>query len=118
MSDLFDGAEVISVYTRAQAIADGVLVDMSETRAAEPFKFPVAFTAALVSDLRRGQGSDPETFEARAWDVSYMATRGRMDGSDAYFRVKVGRQTLSLRANCGPGDDAEPVITIGYPEDF
>ena len=30
MQDLFEGAEIISVYTRRNAIDDGVLVDISE----------------------------------------------------------------------------------------
>jgi hypothetical protein len=37
---------VISGYSRAQAIADGVLVDMSEAITPCPFKYPVAMTRA------------------------------------------------------------------------
>src|SRR6185437_8267129 len=36
--------EVIYSYTRAQAIADGVLVDVSETAKEAGFKYPVALT--------------------------------------------------------------------------
>jgi len=110
--------DLIYSYTRAQALDDGVLVDVSHTGAGEIFRYPVAFTAALVSDLRKGAGAEEETFSARAWDVAYMSTRGEGTGSDKFFRVIVGRETLQLRVNCGPGDNAEPVITIGFPEDF
>jgi hypothetical protein len=53
MQDLFEGAEIISVYTRKQAISDGVLVDMT----VEPFgrlakdaglKWPIAMTVLGV----------------------------------------------------------------------
>jgi hypothetical protein len=118
MDDFF--GEVISSYSRAQAIEDGVLVAIERDTfdGATIFKFPVAFTQALFADLRKGAGSDAETLSGRVWDVCYMATQGRMEGSDAFFKVIVGRSTLALRANCGPGDDAAPVMTIGYPEDF
>lgn len=118
MDDFF--GEVISSYSRAQAIEDGVLVSIERDTfdGAGLFKFPLVFTQALFADLRRGKGSKAETLSARVWDVCYMATQGQQDGSDTFFKVIVGRETLALRANCGPGDDAAPVLTIGYPEDF
>ncbi len=116
MEELF-GPGYISVYTRAQAHEDGVLVSV-EDKSDTPYKYPVSFTSALWADVTVGQGSDPATLKARLWDVCYMSTLGRTEGSDSYFVVKVGRKLLHLRANCGPGDDAEPVMTIGYPLDF
>lgn len=116
MEEIF--GPVISAYSRAQAHEDGVLVSVDDFDGAGNFKFPVSFTAALMSDLRRGNGSDADTLSGRVWDVCYMATQGRIDGPDAWFKVIVGRRTLALRANCGPGDDPAPVMTIGYPEDF
>ena len=38
---------VISVYTRAQAIGDGILVDVSETAREAGFKIPVAVTRTV-----------------------------------------------------------------------
>lgn len=40
----------ISVYTRAQAIADGVLIDVSEMSREAGFRFPVAMTRAAWED--------------------------------------------------------------------
>ena len=118
MDDFF--GEVISSYSRAQAIEDGVLVAIESDTfdGAGIFKFPVAFTQALFADLQRGNGSNADTLSGRVWDVCYMATQGRSEGSDVFFKVIVGNRTLALRANCGPGDDAAPVLTIGYPADF
>jgi hypothetical protein len=40
--------EVIFSYTRAQAIADRVLIDVTPTALKAGFRFPVAVTAALM----------------------------------------------------------------------
>ena len=116
MTEFF--GEVISSYSREQAHEDGVLVSVDDYDGAGNFKFPVSFTQALFSALQVGQGSDADTLTGRVWDVCYMATQGRVDGSDALFKVIVGSSTHDLRVNCGPGDDAAPVMTIGFPEDF
>ena len=48
MSDLQDVfGEVISAYTRAQAIEDGILVDVSETAREAGIRYPVALTRAV-----------------------------------------------------------------------
>ncbi len=113
--------EPISVYTRAQAIEDGVLVDLSDhADVRKVFKYPVAFTSDLWDEIVRGQGQRERTRNARIWDVCYMSTAFKRDLSESrrVFKVKVGRRVLVLWADCGPGDDAEPVITIGFPSDF
>ena len=112
---------VISSYTRSQAIEDGVLVDLSEHEdARKVFKYPVAFTRPLWDEIERGQGQRDRTRNARIWDVCYMSTAYKRDLSESrrVFKVKVGRRVLVLWADCGPGDDAEPVVTIGFPSDF
>ena len=43
----WDEAEVIDAYTRAQALEDGVLVDVSEMAKEAGIKFPVALTATV-----------------------------------------------------------------------
>jgi hypothetical protein len=42
---------VISSYTRAQAIADGELVDVSTIAREAGFRFPTAITRALWADI-------------------------------------------------------------------
>ena len=118
-ADFWEGAEVISSYSREQAIEDGVLHDVSDSEAAKLFKYPAAITCALSGALSRGAGNEAATFNARLWDVFYMMqTKARTcSDSDVFFSVKVGSRVLKLWGNCGPGDDAAPVITIGFPED-
>jgi hypothetical protein len=125
---------VIYSYTRTQAIADGVLVDVTETAKEANFKLPVAITEALENRLTptwADQGLGQE-YEGRLWDVLWLAafTIKLADrGTDTVnFTVALqeadaksgGPQTteLHIRAVCGPGDEGEPVITIGFPEDF
>lgn len=121
--DLF--GEVIHAYSRAEAIADGVLVPVTG-EAAGLFKFPAAITASLDADCRAGQGSDPATYAARVWDVFYMlsvairakAPEATPGGSSVEFTVRIGKRSLKLLGHLGPGDGPEPVLTVGFPSDF
>lgn len=141
---LFDGAEVISVYTRAQAIADGVLVDVSDAARQLGIRFPVAMTeAAWMRYVAVGDGDGADQSESgRLHDVLYMFRHAmvRCEGSEMTFSLYVAKngasntllaneaapergsgfrlarhRLVTLAAVCGPGDDAEPVITIMMP---
>ena len=125
---------VISVYTRAQAIEDGILVDVSETAREAGFKIPVAVTRAvwdrLVALPEGYQGFQDES--GRLWDVLWMARHYalRAPGSD---RVRMCVLVRDIRKDLrdshrpprrhfpivaiGGGDDSSPVITIMWPED-
>ena len=99
--------EPISVYTRAQAIEDGVLADLSTLfpSATRLYKYPVACTSAVWNLI--------ET--AAKKDICYMSAKCpvvKIDESTMLFKVIIGRKTHTLKVNCGPGDNAEPVITI------
>jgi hypothetical protein len=61
--------EVIFSYTRAQAIADRVLVDVTPTALEAGFRFPVAATAALMAAVETIPQQYPhEDIEGRLWD--------------------------------------------------
>jgi hypothetical protein len=126
MNSLFSEAEVISVYTRAQAIADGVLIDTTETAKEAGFRVPVAITAAVWADCvawdnRHEQATQDES--GRLWDVLSMAAHAARlnQGSLApFFVARIPSQgtrleSVQLVCHIGPGDDAEPVITIMQP---
>lgn len=125
--------DAVASYSRAQAIEDGVLVDVTEWGSHDKgfiggFRLPVAMTAALwaaVAELpARVQGI--EDVRGRAHDVLWMASlrvRGAAAGTDrapfsVIMNVKAGRRILRLLAVVGPGDAGEPVLTLGFPEDF
>ena len=125
---------IIYAYTRAQAVEDGVLVDVTETAKEAGFKLPVAITAALNSCLTPtlADQSLGQDYEGRLWDALWLAAftiKLADPGTDTVtFTVamqeadgKSGRPQNTnhrLRAVCGPGDAGEPIITIGFPEDF
>ncbi len=124
MTELF--GEVISSYSRAQAIDDGQLIDVSETAREAGIKFPTVVTAGVwetcvaVTPKLKGQG---QSIAGRLWDVlfvlSAMVRAGRGGGDRIDYSISVrtpkGLRTVQLIGHCGPGDTAAPVITIMLP---
>ena len=121
------GFESIYVYTRKQAIEDGVLVDISQMAKEAGFKYPTAITSTawhkyVVPDgPMQGCG---QSIEGRLWDVlvclNFSVKKG--DSSTVLFMVNFlmeaqRTETVQLKAICGPGDNAEPVITIMMPNE-
>lgn len=134
LTDIF--GPVIHTYTRERGIADGVLVDVSETAREAGFTYPVAMTvdawhAVVAWDADRdGKGRCVMQDEpGRLWDVVNMARFGiARSGQAASDRLTfelyvvppapsraVHPRRTSLVLVCGPGDQAEPVITIMLP---
>ena len=118
MEELF--GEVIYSYTRAQAIEDGVLVDLtslfpSDTRI---YKWPVACTStvwSLIETASRDGNAGPWV-----WDLCWMSVKAKcrvISPSEHLFKAIIGRKTHTLKAHCGPGDNGEPVITIMLPDE-
>jgi len=119
-------AEVIHCYSRAQALEDGGLIDVSAIAKEAGFRFPVALTAAVWGDCVAWQGCSEKAAQdeaGRLWDVLAMATyqTRRVHEDRAVFTVlrvpRGGRQAEPVRlvAHIGPGDQGEPVITIMQP---
>ena len=120
-----DFGDLIFEYSRAQAITDGVLVDVSKLATEAGFKFPVAMSDAAWQECV----AVPETLTCqdetgRLWDVLmvlYFALgKPGGHGSEIQFTVAVRQANNSiadirLKALCHPGDTAEPVITILLP---
>ncbi len=119
MTDLF--GEVIHAYTRAQALEDGVLVDVSQfpvTR--EHYKFPVAFTTAVwaIVDKAHKNTNTVSSYEGILHDMFMMSKMcfKELDESTRLFQVLIsgaGRQKkFMFKIVVGPGDHGEPVITV------
>jgi hypothetical protein len=72
--------EVIFSYTRAQAIADRVLIDVTPTALEAGFRFPVATTAALMAAVETIEGHK-EAVSTLILDIEYR-TRGHPGSSD------------------------------------
>ncbi len=124
--------KAIYCYSRAQAIDDGVLMDVTEVANQVGFRYPVAITVALHDRLQPSRHDTGQDYDARLWDVLWVAALSvRLNDYETdtvHFTAtqqetdpKTGHlQSIDLRlwAVCGPGDEGEPVITIGFPEDF
>ena len=120
---------LIHSYSRAQAIADGVLDDVSELAKEAGFRFPVALTAGVWAAsvaVPDGMASQDET--GRLWDVlnvlHFAIARQKRDTGRVDFAVHVRNDDreedpplVRLYALCGPGDNAEPVITVMLPHE-
>ena len=108
--------ELIYSYTRAQALADGVLVDVSERAKRAGMKYPTACTAGVWALIDCLPENDTDTLagivaDARLAEVlrAMLAAIRRACGTD---RVTFEALGAALWAQCGPGDTAAPVITI------
>lgn len=135
---------VIYSYTRAQAIADGVLVDLTgDSFNFRPglnickeagIKYPVAMTAASFAKTVKEEGVEMppgQDMSGRLWDVLwFFRNAAKRDGSEIQFKVYVWNwkdsrkpeagtvfSEVTLKAVCGPGDTADPVITILMPDE-
>lgn len=113
--------DIISAYTRKNALDDGVVFDVSYDKGAAVYNTAVFVTAGVHAALSKGAGKDPETYSARLWDVAWMVSRGReIDAATRVSTVKVGARRITVRGECGPVDidDPRPAITLGFPEEF
>lgn len=118
-------AEVIHSYSRAQAIEDGALVDVTATAQEAGIRFPVAITSALYFDAVAWDERNAayQDVEGRLWDVLTMAAhymrtaRGTDRVTATVLRIPNTRRAtvarkLAFTAHIGPGDTAAPVITL------
>ena len=120
---VFTEASTIYSYSRALAFQEEELFDVSAMAREAGISFPVAITAALHADIADIPEDQPcQSYDGRLWDVLWMfraAIKGRIPSQgDDQCRIyglimHVGDQEeYQVKAICGPGDDAEPVITL------
>jgi hypothetical protein len=119
---------IIIGCTRAQALDEGLLVDVSSTAKELGIKAPTALTRAvwdryvLLSPAAEKACNDER---GRLWDILWMfrnAAVRKPDSSEVIFELSVVTESIEpslvkLKAVCGPGDDAELVFTIMLPEE-
>ena len=123
---------VIHSYTRTQAIADGMLIDVTPMASEAGITLPMVVSANLyhghvvppASTVDLGQ-----SIEARLWDVLMVFRAYAKNAPDSRIEFSVdfvaGRrangaptvETVRVTAIVHPGDAGEPVITIMLPED-
>jgi hypothetical protein len=132
---LFDD-KTTSTYTRAQAIADGILVDVSDVARGAGFPCHTAMTRAAWDECvawsdedtaRKGRALQDEA--GRLWDVLWMARYRAMRDAIAEPGLRIAFEVVCmpregtrtrgqckpLALHCGPGDNGAAVFTIMRP---
>ena len=110
--------ELIYSYSRAQALGDGVLVDVSERARRAGIKYPTACTASVWSLIDCLPASETDTLSGIVRDMRAegvlrgMLAAIRRGGASVTDRVEFHALGRALWAQCGPGDQGEPCITI------
>ena len=120
---------IIYAYTRAQALADGVLVDTTSLANEAGFVFPVALTETLYLSYivpALDLVAEGQSIQGRLWDLLYVLRFAIAKARDAdtvlftvLFLMSRGATPvpIDLKAICGPGDDGEQVLTIMLPNE-
>jgi hypothetical protein len=126
-------SEIVFAYTRAQAIADGVQVEVTKTAQEAGIKFPMFLTRAVFDAyVAVPSGVTAQDEAGRLWDVVWM-TRFAIIRAHGGARVPASRvpvalyvrndntraKLVKLVATCGPLDidDPQPAITVMMPDE-
>ena len=123
---MFDQTDVIYRYTRADALRDGVLVDVSDFALEAGFAIPVAITRGAYESCIVPPDtfcSDGQSTAGRLWDTLRVLwiTAKRSGGSTVRFSVlflmhsSAELEPVELKAMCHPDDNDKPVVTIMLP---
>ena len=120
---------VIYAYTRKQAVADGVQVDVTKTAKEAGIKFPMFLTRAVYDTYVTVPPDVTGQDEAgRLWDVVWMTrfailrAHGHTDRCPVALYVRNNNRRaklVKLIAQCGPldMDDPQPAITVMMPDE-
>jgi hypothetical protein len=131
---------VIYSYTRARALTDSALVDVTEIGKEVGFKLPVAITEALQNRLTptKNEAVFGQDYDSRLWNVLWVAAfsiKLADPGIDTVTFTVVQQEVdaksgqlqnfeLRLRAVCGSGNEDKPFkapfkgVTIEFLENF
>jgi len=113
--------DVISQYTREDAIRDGELVDVTEFARTAGIKYPTAITRGLWGYIYPMGRKTPVDWKGRLWDVLSMFTMyakmSKKSSDRLVYKVKLGNRLVTVKAHIGPGDTLAPVITMMLPQE-
>ena len=121
--------KVIYAYTRKEALADGVQVDVSQTAQEAGIRFPTFLTRAVFDAyVAVPPGVDCQDEAGRLWDILWMLrfaiNRSSPGTNPVTVRLHVRNDNhapklVELLAACGPLDmeDPQPAITVMMPDE-
>ena len=120
---------VIYAYTRSQAVADGVQVEVTKTAQEAGISFPVFLTRTVFDAyVAVPDGVTGQDEAGRLWDIVWMTRFGIIRARPGVERIPVAlyvrndnhrAKLVKLIAQCGPldMDDPQPAITVMMPDE-
>ena len=121
--------EIIYSYTRAQAVADGLQVEVSKVAAEAGIRFPVFLTRTVYDAfVTVPPGVTAQDEAGRLWDIVWMTRFAIIRAKPGADRLPVAlyvrndnraAKLIKLVATCGPLDidDPQPAITLMMPDE-
>jgi len=112
--------EVIYSYTRKQAIADGVLVDLSTLEITrQHWKIHCACSSAVwgIIEDATTKGYDLTGILHDLFSLAKAKIPPQSKTDRLYFKGTVANRTYDFILHCGPADDAIPCLTLMLPSD-
>ena len=121
--------EISFFYTRAQALADGLQVEVSEIAREAGISFPVFLTRTVFEKyVTVPPGVIGQDEGGRLWDILWMLRVAILRGKPGHARLVVALYVrndnrlatlVKLVAQCGPFDfdDPRPAITVMMPDE-
>jgi hypothetical protein len=124
---MFDERDLIHTYSRAEALADGALVDVTPTAEEAGIKYPVALTRAVWGlYVQVPEGVHGQDESGRLWDLLWVLRhdihKANPGTAVILYQVYVRNDNrkprpVTLKAVCGPDDDAFLCITLMLPDE-
>ena len=120
---------VVYSYSRAQAVADGVQVEVTKTAQEAGIRFPVFLTRTVFDAyVAVPAGVTGQDEAGRLWDVVWMTRFAILRAKPGVQRIPVAlyvrndnraAKLIKLVATCGPLDidDPQPAITVMLPDE-
>jgi hypothetical protein len=113
--------DTIYSYSRAQAIADGVLVDLSHVDSIrQHWKHPFACTSTVWAIIEEALNLPGQDVAGICHDIASMAKLAiprNEDREQIVFDVLIAGTTHRLKLHIGPGDTLAPVLTLMLPHE-
>jgi hypothetical protein len=111
--------ETIYSYSRTQAIADGVLIDLSHVDSIrQHWKYPFACTSTVWAIFEEALQRPDQDTDGICHDLSTMAKlalRSTRDVEQIFFTVIIAGKKHPMKLHIGPGDTVNPVLTLMLP---
>jgi hypothetical protein len=127
LTDLFRPS--IYTYTRKQALADGLQIDVTTTAAEAGIRFPFFITRVVFDAyVTVPPGVTGQDEAGRLWDLVWMTRFGIIRSGSGRDRIPVAlyvrndnhrSRLVKLVGVCGPldMDDPQPAITLMLPDE-